>query len=245
MNHRWRHGDEFSSWLHPCKSRGTDTREFLAGLLWYKWDWDLAQSGGRNKEGKESEFSFSLSRVYGLSWDLTLHSSFPQTLQQRQQKSQSIWLQCNTTQIPTHTLERAGLKEAFFLWETEAGHEVSLSQSSCVDPASIFYICLHYVEVFHCLGNLNFLCRSSSKCQAPSQAADRIRLPYFLLTWGPVPLWGGERIAETLRKEALRFPRSQQELTGLDILQDCVLVCGRRKLHCFNCSSMIRMTKLC
>lgn len=90
-----------------------------------------------------------------------------------------------------------------------------------MDAARIFYVCLHYVEVSHCLGNLNFLCRSSSKCQAPSQAADRIRMPYFLLTWGPVLLWGAERSAETLRTEALRFPGSQQELTGLAILKDC------------------------
>lgn len=95
-----------------------------------------------------------------------------------------------------------------------------------MNAARIFYVCLHYVEVSHCLGNLNFLCRSSSKCQAPSQAADRIRLPYFSLTWGPVLLWGAERIAETLRTEALRFPRSQQELTGLAILQDCRSVEG-------------------
>lgn len=113
MNHRWRHGDEFSSWLYLCKSRGTDSGEFLPGLLWYKWDWDLAQSAGINKEGKESEFSFSLPSVHGLSWDLTTYNSFPQKLQQRQQKSQYIWLPCYTNQIPTHTLERAGFNVAF------------------------------------------------------------------------------------------------------------------------------------
>lgn len=67
---------------------------------------------GEIKKG-ESDFSFSLPRVHGLGWDLTLHNSFPQKLQQRQQKSQSIWLWCNTNQIPTHTLERIALKEAF------------------------------------------------------------------------------------------------------------------------------------
>lgn len=221
MNHRWRRGDEFSSWLYPCKSRGTDSRGFLLGLLWYKWDWDLAQSGGRKKEGKELVFTFSLPSVYGLGWDLT--AQFISMEAPAEAAEKTIYLTSMQCKPDTHShFRESGFKGSFFLRETEARHAVHLFQSSCVDPAHIFYIYLHYVEVSHCLGNLNFLCRSSSKCQAPSQTADRIRLPYFLLTWGPVLLWGAERIAETLRKEALWFPWNQQELTGLDILQDCV-----------------------
>lgn len=90
-------------------------------------------------------------------------------------------------------------------------------------------LCLASAHTFTCTFamlrlpiDLNFLCYSFSKCQAPSQTADSIMLLYFSLTWGPVLLQGVERVAETLSKEALRFPWSQEELTGFNTLQDCV-----------------------
>lgn len=39
---------------------------YFQDYLWYKCDQDLVQSTGRNKEGKELEFSFSLPSVYRL-----------------------------------------------------------------------------------------------------------------------------------------------------------------------------------
>lgn len=63
-----------------------------------------------------------------------------------------------------------GYKGSFFQWETEAGHAVSFSQSNGVNAAHIFYICLHCVEVSHCLGNLNFLLISH-----PQNARHRLR----------------------------------------------------------------------
>lgn len=41
--------------------------------------------------------------------------------------------------IHSHFRERE-YKGSFFRWETEAGHAVSFSQSSCVNPAHIFYV---------------------------------------------------------------------------------------------------------
>lgn len=67
---------------------------------------------GEMKKGK-SPSSLSPFQVC-MGWaGISPYNSFSQKFQQRQQKSQSIWLRCNTKQIPTHTLERTGLKEAF------------------------------------------------------------------------------------------------------------------------------------
>lgn len=227
----------------PCKSRGTDSREFLPGLLWYKWDQELAPSDGRKKGEKESKFSFLLCSVHGLGWDRTLHNSSLCRLQQGQQKSQSIWLRCNTNKM--FTLEGVGHLAACQksslqhfrhadLWQASIifhlktkgklrqGMQWACLRAAVSGSCPYFYVYLHYAEVAHCLGNLNFLCHSFWKYQAPSQTTSSIRLPYFSLTWGPVLLRGAERVSETFSKEALRFPWSQQELTGLNTLRDCV-----------------------
>lgn len=98
---------------------------------------------GEKKGEKELEFSFFLCSVHRLEWDHTLHSSFLWGLQQGQQQSPSIWLQCNkkhfrwsgsfssTSEILTATTSSCGfaVSQHYLLpqkqWETEAGRVVS------------------------------------------------------------------------------------------------------------------------